>query len=243
MATSGGTIPDLTTDGYVPSAALGRLVDLRDVTCTFPGSATSSPPHRPRPPPRPTRSAAPTRENLQNLSRRWHRAKHGGWHTRAAPRRHDPLDQPDQRPQLPPPAQAHPPAEDPTRRQPAAAARPARPARRPADPTAAPGVRGCGVLETISGSSVRDQGDDLSDEVRRHAGVRQRLRQGDPHDRAARFPLPRPARTVLDAGRRSLRPHDQVAVEADATAEGGDRQPLVGRVQRRQLLSATGRTA
>ena len=40
MATSGGAIPDLTTDGYVPSEALGRLVDLRDVTSVFPGDGT-----------------------------------------------------------------------------------------------------------------------------------------------------------------------------------------------------------
>jgi hypothetical protein len=42
MATSTGTLPDLRSDGYVPSTALGRLVDLRDVTSTFPGDATSA---------------------------------------------------------------------------------------------------------------------------------------------------------------------------------------------------------
>ena len=78
LATSGGTIEDLTVDGYVPSEALGRLVDLRDVTSTFPGDATAARrcdrDHRlPYP-------LGPTAEwNLQNLSRRWHRAKHHGW--------------------------------------------------------------------------------------------------------------------------------------------------------------------
>ena len=42
MATTGGPIPDLTTDGYVPSEALGRLVDVRDVTSVFPGDLTSA---------------------------------------------------------------------------------------------------------------------------------------------------------------------------------------------------------
>jgi len=80
MATSGGTIPDLTCDGYVPSDALGRLVDLRDVTSTFPGDSTparrSDRDHRlPYP-------LGPTAEwNLQNAARRWHRAKHHGWRT------------------------------------------------------------------------------------------------------------------------------------------------------------------
>ncbi|MDQ3344013.1 MAG: 13E12 repeat family protein [Actinomycetota bacterium] len=80
MATSGGTIPDLTCDGYVPSEALGRLVDLRDVTSTFPGDSTparrSDRDHRlPYP-------LGPTAEwNLQNAARRWHRAKHHGWRT------------------------------------------------------------------------------------------------------------------------------------------------------------------
>ena len=78
MATSGGTIADLTTDGYVPSEALGRLVDLRDVTSTFPGDAASARrcdrDHRlPHP------LGATAAWNLQNLSRRWHRAKHHGW--------------------------------------------------------------------------------------------------------------------------------------------------------------------
>jgi hypothetical protein len=40
MATVAGTVQDLTGDGYVPSEALGRLVDLRDVTSCFPGDST-----------------------------------------------------------------------------------------------------------------------------------------------------------------------------------------------------------
>lgn len=40
MATSGARIPDLSCPGYVPSEALGRLVDLRDVTSVFPGDLT-----------------------------------------------------------------------------------------------------------------------------------------------------------------------------------------------------------
>ncbi len=77
MATSGGTIPDLRTDGYIPSAALGRLVDLRDVTSVFPGDATSARrtdrDHR-----LPWPLGATDELNLQNLGRRWHRAKHDG---------------------------------------------------------------------------------------------------------------------------------------------------------------------
>lgn len=72
------TVPDLTCPGYVPSAALGRLVDLRDVTSTFPGDATparrTDRDHRLPYPLGPTSA-----DNLQNLSRRWHRAKHTGW--------------------------------------------------------------------------------------------------------------------------------------------------------------------
>ena len=81
MATSGVTLPDLRTDGYVPSEALGRLVDLRDVTSVFPGDSTparvTERDHRlPYP-------LGPTDEgNLQNLTKHWHRAKHAGWHTR-----------------------------------------------------------------------------------------------------------------------------------------------------------------
>ena len=81
MATSGGTVPDLTTDGYVPSEALGRLVDLRDVTSVFPGDSTparrSERDHRLRYPLGPTEDW-----NLQNVAKRWHRAKHAGWQTR-----------------------------------------------------------------------------------------------------------------------------------------------------------------
>lgn len=84
MATSGGAVPDLTADGYVPGAALGRLVDLRDVTCTFPGSATST-----RRTDRDHRLPWPLgrtdEQNLQNAVRRWHRAKHAGWRTRLLP--------------------------------------------------------------------------------------------------------------------------------------------------------------
>jgi hypothetical protein len=78
MATSTGTLPDLRTDGYIPSEALGRLVDLRDVTSCFPGDATAARrcdrDHRTPYPLGPTDES-----NLQNLSRRWHRAKHNGW--------------------------------------------------------------------------------------------------------------------------------------------------------------------
>jgi hypothetical protein len=81
MATSGGTIPDLTTDGYVPSEALGRLVDLRDITSVFPGDATAA--RRAERDHRLPYPLGPTTEwNLQNLARRWHRAKHHGWRTR-----------------------------------------------------------------------------------------------------------------------------------------------------------------
>ena len=80
MATSGGTIPDLRSDGYVPSAALGRLVDLRDVTSCFPGDSTparrTDRDHRTPWPLGPTDGP-----NLQNLTRRWHRAKQNGWHS------------------------------------------------------------------------------------------------------------------------------------------------------------------
>ncbi len=80
MATSGGTRIDLTTDGYVPSEALGRLVDLRDVTSTFPGDSTPA-----RACDRDHRLPHPlgetSEQNLQNTRRRWHRAKHTGWHT------------------------------------------------------------------------------------------------------------------------------------------------------------------
>lgn len=78
MATSPGSIPDLRTDGYVPGEALGRLVDLRDVTSTFPGDATAA-----RRCDRDHRLPWPLGQtdawNLQSLSRRWHRAKHHGW--------------------------------------------------------------------------------------------------------------------------------------------------------------------
>ena len=81
LATSGGTIPDLATDGYVPSEALGRLVDLRDVTSVFPGDSTparrSERDHRLPYPLGPT-----DQENLQNIAKRWHRAKHTRWGTR-----------------------------------------------------------------------------------------------------------------------------------------------------------------
>lgn len=81
LATSGGTIPDLTTDGYVPSEALGRLIDLRDVTSVFPGDST--PARRSERDHRLPYPLGPTEEwNLQNLSKRWHRAKHTRWRTR-----------------------------------------------------------------------------------------------------------------------------------------------------------------
>jgi hypothetical protein len=81
MATSGGTVPDLTSDGYVPSEALGRLVDLRDVTSVFPGDATAA--RRTERDHRLPYPLGPTADwNLQNLTKRWHRAKHHGWHTR-----------------------------------------------------------------------------------------------------------------------------------------------------------------
>jgi hypothetical protein len=84
LATSGGTIEDLTGDGYVPCEALGRLVDLRDVTSVFPGDATSA--RRTDRDHRLPYPLGPTAErNLQNLSRRWHRAKTTSWHTRALP--------------------------------------------------------------------------------------------------------------------------------------------------------------
>ena len=81
MATSGGSIPELRTDGYVPSEALGRLVDLRDVTSVFPGDSTparvTERDHRVPYPLGPTDGG-----NLQNTTKHWHRAKHAGWHTR-----------------------------------------------------------------------------------------------------------------------------------------------------------------
>jgi hypothetical protein len=84
MATSGGTIPDLHNDGYVPTEALGRLVDLRDVTSVFPGDATST--RRTERDHRLPYPLGPTDENnLQNIVKRWHRAKHHDWHTRLQP--------------------------------------------------------------------------------------------------------------------------------------------------------------
>jgi hypothetical protein len=78
MATSGGTVEDLACDGYVPSEALGRLVDLRDVTSTLPGDATPARrSHRDHRLPYPLGPTAAW--NLQNLSEHWHRAKHAGW--------------------------------------------------------------------------------------------------------------------------------------------------------------------
>jgi hypothetical protein len=84
MATTRSTLTDLSTDGYVPSEALGRLVDLRDVTSTFPGDSTparrTDRDHRIPWPLGPTSA-----ENLQNINRRQHRAKHAGWTTRLRP--------------------------------------------------------------------------------------------------------------------------------------------------------------
>jgi hypothetical protein len=86
LAMAGGvtTVPDLTCDGYVPSTALGRLVDLRDVTSTFPGDSTparrSDRDHRIPHPLGPTSAG-----NLQNVARRWHRAKHTGWTSQLLP--------------------------------------------------------------------------------------------------------------------------------------------------------------
>jgi hypothetical protein len=84
MAGTRSTLTDLTTDGYVPSEALGRLVDLRDVTSTFPGDSTparrTDRDHRIPWPLGPTSA-----ENLQNIGRRQHRAKHAGWTTRLGP--------------------------------------------------------------------------------------------------------------------------------------------------------------
>ncbi len=82
MATTASALPDLTSDRYVPSAALGRLVDLRDVTSVFPGDGTparrSDRDHRL---PWPLGHTEP--DNLQSLSKHWHRAKHeGGWTSR-----------------------------------------------------------------------------------------------------------------------------------------------------------------
>lgn len=80
LATSQGLLTDLTTEGYVPSEALGRLVDLRDVTSVFPGDSTparrTDRDHRLPWPLGPTSA-----ENLQTAGRHWHRAKHAGWHT------------------------------------------------------------------------------------------------------------------------------------------------------------------
>jgi hypothetical protein len=84
MATTPGTLTDLSTDGYVPSAALGRLVDLRDVTSVFPGDATPARrcdrDHRLPCPLGPTSAGS-----LQTAARHWHRAKHAGWRTRLTP--------------------------------------------------------------------------------------------------------------------------------------------------------------
>ena len=81
FATSGGTIPDLATDGYVPTEALGRLVDLRDVTSVFPGDSTAA--RRSERDHRLPYPLGPTDDwNLQNLAKRWHRAKHTRWRTR-----------------------------------------------------------------------------------------------------------------------------------------------------------------
>jgi hypothetical protein len=81
MATTPEVREDLTTDGYVPSAALGRLVDLRDVTSVFPGDLTPT-----RRTDRDHRLPYPLgrtdEDNLQNAGRRWHRAKHSGWRTK-----------------------------------------------------------------------------------------------------------------------------------------------------------------
>ncbi len=83
MATTASTLPDLTEPGYVPSAALGRLVDLRDVTSVFPGDSTparrTDRDHRL---PWPLGQTEPG--NLQSLSRHWHRAKHTGWTSRVS---------------------------------------------------------------------------------------------------------------------------------------------------------------
>ncbi len=80
MGTTPGSVPDLRTDGYVPSAALGRLVDLRDVTSVFPGDGTSA-----RRSERDHRLPWPLGKtdegNLQSLGKHWHRAKHSGWTT------------------------------------------------------------------------------------------------------------------------------------------------------------------
>ncbi len=113
MATSGGTMPDLSCDGYVPSEALGRLVDLRDVTSVFPGDSTST--RRTDRDHRLPWPLGPTTEwNLQNAGRRWHRAKHTNW-TAGCGRRHHPLDR-TERPQLRPEAQTHSTPNDPRRR-------------------------------------------------------------------------------------------------------------------------------
>ena len=84
MVSSTSSRPDLTVRGYVPTEALGRLVDLRDVTSTFPGDRTPARrcdrDHRLPYPLGPTSEA-----NLQNLPRHWHRAKHSGWRTRLLP--------------------------------------------------------------------------------------------------------------------------------------------------------------
>ncbi len=85
MATASSSLPVLTCDGYVPSQALGRLVDLRDVTSTFPGdlrpARRTDRDHRLPYPLGPTSA-----ENLQNLSRHPHRAKTlGVWRSEVQP--------------------------------------------------------------------------------------------------------------------------------------------------------------
>ncbi len=84
MATSGATLVDLSCPGYVPSEALGRLVDVRDVTSVFPGD--SNPARRcDRDHRLPYPLGATADWNLQNTSRRWHRAKHTNWTTQLLP--------------------------------------------------------------------------------------------------------------------------------------------------------------
>ena len=73
-------VPEVVTDvdepQHDPSARLARLVDVRDVHCCGPGcSSTRTDRDHLEPYPAGPTSAA----NLSRLSRRCHRAKHGGW--------------------------------------------------------------------------------------------------------------------------------------------------------------------
>ena len=69
-------VTDLAEPQHDPSAALARLVDVRDRRCSGPGCGSTRT-HRDHAEPWP---AGPTAAwNLQRLSARCHRAKHAGW--------------------------------------------------------------------------------------------------------------------------------------------------------------------